>query len=85
MKGFSLQSGLGLRLSLTHISMKNKYIVVILLIGIIWTILGAFFKIAHFEIGPITGTVMLAIGTFLEVMFLLIKVMSNKKDNFLNN
>ena len=68
--------------------MKNKYIVVILLIGIIWTILGAFFKIAHFEIGPITGTVMLAIGTFLEVLaviLLLVKVISNKKDNFLNN
>lgn len=68
--------------------MKNKYIVVILLIGIIWTILGAFFKIAHFEIGPITGTVMLTIGTSLEVLaifLLLIKVMSNKKDKFLNS
>jgi len=67
--------------------MKNKYIFAILLFGAILTIIGALFKIIHMEIGAVTGNVMLTIGLLLEasaVLIFLIKLVTDKKDNFLN-
>jgi len=67
--------------------MKNKYIFAIILFGVIWTIIGALFKITHWEIGPITGNVMLTFGLILEavaVLTFIIKLVTDKKDNFLN-
>lgn len=67
--------------------MKNKYIFAIILFGVIWTIIGALFKIVHWEIGPVTGSVMLTFGLLLEavaVLIFILKLVTNKKDNFLN-
>ena len=50
-------------------------------------IIGALFKIAHFEIGPLTGNTILTIGMFIEIIACLLfvfKLLLNKKDNFLN-
>lgn len=67
--------------------MKNKYIIAILIIGAILTVLGALLKITHFEFGFITGNLTLTTGMLLEAFALLIfiiKIVTNKKDNFLN-
>lgn len=67
--------------------MKNKYIISILIFGGILTILGALLKIIHFEIGFITGNLTLTTGMLLEIGALIvfvIKIVTNKKDNFLN-
>lgn len=67
--------------------MKNKYIFAIILFGVIWTIIGALFKIVHWEIGPVTGSIMLTFGLLLEavaVLIFILKLVTNKKDNFLN-
>ena len=67
--------------------MKNKYLIVIFAIGIMYVIFGALFKIMHLEIGSITGSVLLTIGMFLEILALIlfvIKLIKNKNNNFLN-
>ena len=67
--------------------MKNKYIFAIILFGVIWTIIGVLFKIVHWEIGPVTGSVMLTFGLLLEavaVLIFILKLVTDKKDNFLN-
>lgn len=67
--------------------MKNKYIIALLVIGIIFTIFGALLKILHFEIGPLTGNKILTIGMFIEIIAFILfvfKLLLNKKDNFLN-
>ena len=50
-------------------------------------IVGALFKIIHFEIGPLTGNKILTIGMFIEIIACLLfvsKLLLNKKDDFLN-
>ena len=67
--------------------MKNKYIIVIFLIGLIIVIFGALLKITHFEFGSVTGNLVLLIGKIIEVIAIvifIIKLLSNKKDSFLN-
>ena len=67
--------------------MKNKYLIVIILFGVIITIFGALIKIMHYEFGLINGNLLLSIGILAEVLgiiLLIIKLMTNKKDNFLN-
>ena len=67
--------------------MKYKYILILFIFGFIITILGSLFKITHFEIGPVTGSSLLTIGMLSEVMagiLFIIKLLNNKKDNFLN-
>lgn len=62
--------------------MKNKYIIIIFVVGLIFTIFGALFKILHFEIGPLTGNYILTIGSFLEILsaiILIIKLFLIKK------
>lgn len=67
--------------------MKNKYIITILILGILLTILGALLKILHYEFGSVTGNLVLTIGMLLKVIALfifIIKIITNKKNDFLN-
>ncbi len=67
--------------------MKNKYIIAILIFGTILTVLGALLKITHFEFGFVTGNITLTTGMILEAVALfifVIKIVTNKKDGFLN-
>ncbi len=68
--------------------MKYKYIIIVFVLGLMLDIIGALFKIIHFEIGPFTGNVFLTIGAFIKlisIIMLLIKLFTNKdKQNFLN-
>ena len=47
---------------------KFIFPIVILLLGFILISLGALLKIIHFEIGPLTGNLVLTIGTFFKVI-----------------
>jgi hypothetical protein len=67
--------------------MKNKHIIILFLLGVIITIIGALFKIIHFEIGPITGNLILTIGMFIKVIaaiLFIFKLICNRNDTFLN-
>lgn len=67
--------------------MKNKYLIVIFIIGILYVIFGALFKILHFEIGPVTGNTLLTIGMLLEIVVLILfvaKLIKNTNNDFLN-
>ena len=67
--------------------MKNKYLISIILFGVVITIFGALIKIMHFQFGVITGNVLLSIGMLAEalgILLLIIKLTTNNKNNFLN-
>lgn len=67
--------------------MKNKYIIVLFLIGLIIVIFGALLKIMHFELGFFTGNLVLFIGKTIEVIAILIfivKLFLDKNNSFLN-
>jgi hypothetical protein len=67
--------------------MKNKYILILFVLGLIITILGSLFKITHMEIGPVTGNLLISVGMLSEVsagILFIIKLSRNQKDNFLN-
>jgi len=67
--------------------MKNKHIIVVFILGMIITIFGSLLKVLHFEIGPITGNLVLTLGIFLELfagVFFIIKLLKNNKNDFLN-
>jgi hypothetical protein len=70
--------------------MKNKYIIIILVYGLFIMFLGVFFKIAHFEFGPIQSYHLLIFGTLISivsVIYLMIKIIMNRNNdnsNFLN-
>ncbi len=67
--------------------MKNKYIIALFLLGLIFVIFGALLKITHFELGFLTGNLVLFIGKLIEVIAILIfiiKLFSNKNNSFLN-
>jgi hypothetical protein len=67
--------------------MKNKQILIVFILGGILTILGALFKIMHMELGAVDGNLLLTIGMLTQIISLIlfiIKLMRNKKDNFLN-
>jgi hypothetical protein len=67
--------------------MKNKYLIVIFVIGIMYIIFGALFKILHLEIGPFTGNSFLTFGLVLEALALIlfvVKLIKNKNNDFLN-
>lgn len=60
--------------------------IIIFLIGFIFIILGALFKIIHYQIGAITGNYLLSIGSVLKVIALIIAIIKllsiyNSKDN----
>ena len=67
--------------------MKNKYIIAIFIIGTIITVIGALFKIVHFELGVVTGNVLLTIGMLYQVfagIVFIVKLFLNKNNEFLN-
>lgn len=68
--------------------MKYKYIIIIFAIGFIIDVIGAFFKITHWEIGFLNGNLLFYFGMFgkiIAAILLIIKLLSKKKaDNFLN-
>ena len=69
--------------------MKNKYIVAILVAGMILTTMGALFKITHIEIYSINGNSILIVGLVAEALagsLFIAKSLSdnNKKNEFLN-
>ncbi|MES2747949.1 MAG: gliding motility protein GldL [Bacteroidota bacterium] len=66
--------------------MKNKYIIIAFIIGVIITILGALFKIIHFEFGPFTGNLVLTIGMTIKVIaaILFITKLLGTNSEFLN-
>ncbi|HTO35737.1 MAG TPA: hypothetical protein VLZ72_05835 [Flavobacterium sp.] len=69
--------------------MKTKHTLVILAIGFILIFIGALFKIIHFEIGFISGNLLLIVGTFCEIfggILFLYKLLINPKfKDFLNS
>ena len=69
--------------------MKTKHTLIILAIGFILTIIGALFKIMHFEIGFLTGNFALTVGMFLEIIggiLFLYKLFTHPKfKDFLNS
>ncbi|GGD28040.1 hypothetical protein GCM10011343_17800 [Flavobacterium orientale] len=67
--------------------MKNKQIIVLFILGFILTIFGSLLKIIHFEIGPLTGNLILTIGMFTKIIagiIFIFKLLSNNDNNFLN-
>ncbi len=68
--------------------MKNKFIIILFLIGLIVTSIGSFFKIAHWEIGFFNGSRIIFVGLFIKVLSVIIlikKLVSDKNNSFLNN
>ena len=68
--------------------MKYKHLIALFLMGLLLDITGSFFKIMHFQLGPVTGNLLLAAGMSakaLSVILLLFKILKNKEQNtFLN-
>jgi len=69
--------------------MKTKHTLIIIAIGFILTIIGALFKIMHFETGFITGNLLLLVGMFCEIfggILFLYKLFTHPKfKDFLNS
>ena len=69
--------------------MKTKHTLIIFAFGLLLTFFGALFKITHIEIGPLNGNNSLAIGTFVEILgvILFIYKLLTRKNNkdFLNS
>ena len=68
--------------------MKNKYILEILVAGMIITVVGALFKIIHYECCAINGNSILTVGLVTEaiagIVFVSKLLSNNKTDGFLN-
>ena len=67
--------------------MKNKYIIILFIIGFIITILGSLFKITHWEFGFVSGTLLITTGIILKItagILFIVKLLSNKNNSFLN-
>ena len=67
--------------------MKNKHLLTLFFVSMILVVIGALFKIMHFEFAGITANTMLSVGLLSEVVviFLLIfKIMKDNKSDFLN-
>jgi len=69
--------------------MKTKHTLIILVIGFIVTLIGALFKILHFEIGFLNGNLLLTIGMFCQIfggILFLYKLFTHPKlKDFLNS
>ena len=67
--------------------MKNKHLLILFFIAMILVIVGALFKIMHFEYAGITGNTMLSVGLLAEaivILLLILKMFRDKKSDFLN-
>ena len=67
--------------------MKNKHLLILFFIAMILVIVGALFKIMHFEYAGITGNTLLSVGLLAEaivILLLILKMFRDKKSDFLN-
>ena len=67
--------------------MKNKHLLILFFVAMILVVIGALFKIMHFEYAGITGNAMLSIGLLSEAIFILLlifKIIKDNKSDFLN-
>ena len=67
--------------------MKNKHLLILFFVAMILVVIGALFKIMHFEYAGITGNTMLSIGLLSEAIFILLlifKIIKDNKSDFLN-
>ena len=67
--------------------MKNKHLLTLFFVSMILVVIGALFKIMHFEFAGITANTLLSVGLLSEavVIFLLIfKIIKDNKSDFLN-
>jgi len=66
---------------------KIKFALVILLIGFVVTLLGAWLKITHISFGPFNGNIVVTFGTIIQglgALLLIIMVLTSQKiKNFL--
>ena len=67
--------------------MKNKHLIAAFLFSTMLILVGAFFKIAHFEFGFVTGNMLLTVGMAMEILVItifVIKSITTKNNAFLN-
>lgn len=66
---------------------KNKHLLILFFAAMILVVIGALFKITHWEIAGITGNNMLSIGLISEaivIVLLILKITKDNKSDFLN-
>ncbi|KQT17321.1 hypothetical protein ASG31_07870 [Chryseobacterium sp. Leaf404] len=54
--------------------MKFKLGIIIFLIGFLITLVGAWLKITHITLGPFNGNIVLTLGTFFQVMGIIVLI-----------
>ena len=67
--------------------MKNKQLLILFFVAMILVVIGALFKITHWEFAGITGNTLLSIGLLSEavvILLLIIKITKDNKSEFLN-
>ena len=67
--------------------MKNKHLLILFFVAMILVVIGALFKISHWDYEGITGNTMLSIGLLSEavvIVLLIIKITKDNKSSFLN-
>ena len=67
--------------------MKNKHLLILFFVAMILVVIGALFKISHWEYEGITGNTMLSIGLLSEavvIVLLIVKITKDNKSDFLN-
>ncbi|MCF6129427.1 hypothetical protein L1S35_07065 [Flavobacterium sp. AS60] len=66
---------------------KNKHLLVLFFIAMILVVIGALFKIMHWEFAGITANIMLSVGLLSEaivIVLLILKITKDNKSDFLN-
>lgn len=64
--------------------MKYTYILVVFIAALIFDFIGAFFKVVHYQVGPLNGNVLLFIGMAAKVIagiILIVELLKKKKDS----
>lgn len=64
--------------------MKYTYILVVFIAALIFDFIGAFFKVVHYQVGPINGNILLFIGMAVKVIagiLLIVELLKKKKDS----
>ena len=67
--------------------MKNKYFIALFLLAAAVVIFESLLKIMHFEIGPITGNLLLSIGMIAIIALIalfIVKLLTDRNNQFLN-
>lgn len=66
---------------------KNKHLLILFFVAMILVVIGALFKIMHWEFTGVTGNTLLSIGLLSEaivIVLLIIKITRDNKSGFLN-